>query len=77
MLPTGAGGSAGSSTGRDGYAMATESSYYMTAGRNLSGMLNGGPVTQFQLNEMIRSQQQPPTPQSGPTPQNTPTFPRR
>lgn len=81
MLPfTGRTGNTSGGTGRDGFTMAAESSYYMTAGRNLNGMLNGGPVTQFQLNEMIRSQQQSSgcvIPQSGNMQHTTTTtFPR-
>jgi len=54
---TGAGSLGSGSTGpvRDGYPMARESSYNMTAGRNLNGMLHGGPVTQTQLASMIQS----------------------
>jgi hypothetical protein len=49
-------GSGSIGTGLTGYTMAREASYNMTAGRNLNGMINGGPVTQTQLTSMIQSQ---------------------
>lgn len=73
-------GSLGSGGLGTGYTMAREASYSMTAGRNLNGMMNGGPVTQTQLASMIQSQY--PTgcviPQSGTMQPHTTTttFPR-
>jgi hypothetical protein len=53
---TGASASGSIGTGLTGYTMAREASYSMTAGRNLNGMMNGGPVSQTQLASMIQSQ---------------------